>query len=224
MFLIDPMYLLFALPGLLIALWAQAYVSSSFKRYSRVASRGGLRGRDAARVVLENAGLSNVSIEQVGGKLTDHFDPRSKVIRLSEPVYASGSLAALGVAAHEAGHAVQHARGYLPAVARSAIAPIASLGSGAALPVFFIGFFFSIAELQLAGIFLFAGVALFQLVTLPVEINASRRALRALATTGALAEDEVPGARMVLTAAALTYGAALLQTLLILLYLISRRR
>jgi len=222
--LIDPMYLLFAVPGLLLGLWAQAYVKSSFAKYSKIRARSGFTGRDAARTVLRSGELTDVRVEPIPGSLTDHFDPRSKIIRLSEPVYDADSIAALGIAAHEAGHALQHDAGYIPAAIRSAIVPVASLGSGAAMPLFFVGLIFHFQALQLFGIFLFAGVAVFQLVTLPVEFDASRRALRALASSGALAEDELPGARKVLTAAALTYIAALLQVLLTLLYMISRRR
>ena len=222
--MIDPMYFLFALPGFIIALWAQGYVKSSFAKFSKVFARSGATGRDAANMVLRMGEVSDVTVEPVGGSLTDHFDPRSKVIRLSEPVYASNSLAAVGVAAHEAGHALQHDAGYIPAGIRSAIVPVASLGSGAAMPLFFIGLIFHFGALQMLGILLFAGVAVFQLVTLPVEINASRRALRALQSSGVLAEDELPAARKVLYAAALTYVAALLQSLLLLLYMLSGRR
>ncbi len=228
MLIFDPMYLLYVLPGFLLALWAKAYVSSSFKKYSKVLARSGMTGRDAAKTVLRSGELHEVRIEPIPGSLSDHFDPRDNTIRLSEPVYGRNSIAAIGVAAHEAGHALQHSTNYLPATIRSAIVPVASLGSGLAMPCFFIGLLLSRAPiggtLMTLGIVLFGFVALFQLVTLPVEINASRRAVRALAQSGALADDELPGARKVLTAAALTYVAALVQTVLVLLYMLSRRR
>ncbi len=227
-FFFDPLYLLYVLPGFLLALLAKAYVSSSFSKYSKILARSGMTGRDAAKTVLRSGGLHEVRIEPIPGKLSDHFDPRDNTIRLSEPVYGRSSIAAIGVAAHEAGHALQHAAGYAPATIRSAIVPVASLGSGLAMPVFFIGLLLSRAPiggmLMNVGIMLFGAVALFQLVTLPVEIDASRRAVRALATSGTLAEDEIPGARKVLTAAALTYVAALVQTVMVLLYMLSRRR
>ena len=236
---IDPLYIVLFIATLLISGAAQLYIRSQFGKWSGVRNSAGLAGVQVGERLVRDVDFggsrgsaTGISFKVVPGELSDHFDPRKRVIRLSEPVYASNSLAALGVAAHEAGHAVQHRMGYLPARLRSGIVPVASLGSSLALPVFFVGMILSSRAIELGGalqhlaILLFAGVALFQIVTLPVEFNASRRALAALATTGALTQEELPAARRVLTAAALTYVAALLQTLLVLLYLVmaSRRR
>jgi hypothetical protein len=229
-FMFDPTWLLYALPGLLIALWAQAKVSSTFARYSKVAARSGCSGAQAAHRIMQGAGLE-IDIEPVPGKLTDHYDPRKRRLHLSEPVYGGRSLAALGVAAHEAGHAIQHKTGYAPMALRQGIYPVVGLGSRAAMPLFFLGLILGGTRglpfgqtLMTAGIFLFIGVLVFQIVTLPVEFNASRRALRLLVSEGIVAQDEVPAAKKVLSAAALTYVAAVLQSLLILLYMLSRRR
>ena len=227
---LDPRYLIFALPGVLIALWAQAMVRGTFARYSKVPSGSGYTGAQAARAVLDANDLHDIGIEAVPGTLTDHYDPRARVLRLSEPVHGSRSLAALGVAAHEAGHAVQHSVGYLPMALRSAVLPVASLGSRLWMYVFFLGLImtgmgqvFGSMLMNLA-ILLFTGVILFQLITLPVEINASRRAAALLTNAGIVTEGEAEGAKKVLNAAALTYVAAALQGILTLLYLLSRRR
>ncbi len=226
----DPLYFLYALPGLLLALWASAKVKMTFSKYSRVATRGGVSGAWAARALLNAHGLESVPVEEIPGKLSDHYDPRAKALRLSSAVYRSNSVAAVGVAAHEAGHAVQHAENYWALAARMGIAPIARFGPGFAMFLFFIGMFLGRGgsglggTLQLAAIFLYGAVVLFAVVTLPVELNASRRALKLLSASGVLAEDEIPKARKVLNAAALTYVAAALQALLVLLYLVNRRR
>ncbi|MBE6538187.1 MAG: zinc metallopeptidase [Ruminococcaceae bacterium] len=210
-FYFDYTYLLL-LPALIFALWAQARVQSSYNKYNKVMTRSGMTGADAARMILDANGLTNVRIEQIAGNLTDHFDPKANVIRLSNAVYGSRGVAALGVAAHEAGHAVQYAENYSPMRLRASIIGITNIGSRLALPIFLIGLLFSY-ELALIGIALFSLTAVFQAVTLPVEFNASRRALEALDGSGRLDDDELKGAKKVLTAAALTYVAALASSL-----------
>ncbi len=225
-FYFDPTILLI-LPALIISIWAQVKVSSTFKKCSNVFTRKGLTGYQAARRVLDANGLTYVRIERVRGHLTDHFDPRQNVIRLSESVYDRANVAAVGVAAHEAGHAIQYAQDYSPIKIRASILPVTKYGSMLAMPMFFIGLLFAYGPLMLAGIILYSAVALFQLVTLPVEFNASSRAMKALEGLGVLVEDEPRYARKVLSAAAMTYVAALLTSLLTLLRLIilsNRRR
>lgn len=225
MILWDYTYLLL-LPAMIFALWAQARVQSSYNKYNKVMTRSGMTGADAARMILDANGLHHVKIEQIAGNLTDHFDPKANVIRLSNAVYGSRGVAALGVAAHEAGHAVQYAENYSPMRLRASIIGITNIGSRLALPIFLIGLLFSY-ELALIGIALFSLTAVFQAVTLPVEFNASRRALAALDASGRLDSDELKGAKKVLTAAALTYVAALASSLaqiLRLLLIAGRRR
>ncbi len=205
----DYTYLIFCLPPLLLAMWAQAKVKSTFAQYSKVASDRGMTGRDAARLILDANGLYHVPVTQMAGELTDHFDPKDNVIRLSDPVCNVRSVAAVGVAAHEAGHAVQHAVGYAPMKWRSALVPVANFGSNLAMPLVLLGIVLSFETLAYVGVILFSASALFQLVTLPVELDASRRALAALEGSGMSAEG-LNGAKKVLTAAALTYVAALL--------------
>ena len=205
----DYTYLIFCLPPLLLAMWAQAKVKSTFAQYSKVASERGMTGRDAARLILDANGLYNVPVSQINGELTDHFDPKDNVIRLSDPVCNVRSVAAVGVAAHEAGHAVQYAVGYAPMRWRSALVPVANFGSNLAMPLILLGIVLSFETLAYVGVILFSATALFQLVTLPVELDASRRALAALEGSGMSAEG-LNGAKKVLTAAALTYVAALL--------------
>lgn len=212
--------ILLVLPALFISIWAQIKVSSTYNKYSTVYTKGGLTGAQAARAILDKNGLSHVSIERVHGHLTDHYDPRTNVIRLSESVYNSTSTAAVGVAAHEAGHAVQYAKNYAPIKLRSAIIPVTRFGSMFAIPLFFIGLILASEPFMLFGILLYATVALFQFVTLPVEFNASDRAIAALDSSGMLTQDELVGARRVLSAAAMTYVAALLTSLLTLLRLL----
>ncbi len=224
-FYFDPSYVVL-IPAMIFALWAQAMVNSSFNKYNKVFTKHGMTGADAARLILDANGLRNVRIEQIAGNLTDHFDPRDNVIRLSQSVYASRGVAAVGVAAHEAGHAVQFAENYGPMKLRSAIIPVTNIGSKLALPIFIIGLLFSY-ELAMAGIVLFSLTAVFQAVTLPVEFNASRRALAALDGSGRLDDEELKGAKKVLRAAALTYVAALasaLSQILRLLIIANRRR
>jgi Zn-dependent membrane protease YugP len=212
--------ILLVLPALFISIWAQIKVSSTYNKYSTVYTKGGLTGAQAARAILDKNGLSHVSIERVHGHLTDHYDPRTNVIRLSESVYNSTSTAAVGVAAHEAGHAVQYAKNYAPIKLRSVIIPVTRFGSMFAIPLFFIGLILASEPFMLFGILLYATVALFQLITLPVEFNASDRAIAALDSSGMLTQDELVGARRVLSAAAMTYVAALASSLLTLLRLL----
>ena len=212
--------ILLVIPGFIISLWAQIKVSTTFKKYSKLNTVKGLSGYGAARRILDANGLSHVNIEQVYGELTDHYDPRANVIRLSESVYHATSPAAIGVAAHEAGHAIQHAKNYKPIVVRSKLVPVTNIGSAISMPLFFIGLIFSYYPLLIIGIILYSLVSIFQLVTLPVEFDASSRAMRVLESSGILNETELKASRKVLSAAAMTYVAALLTSLLTLLRLI----
>lgn len=212
--------MLIVLPGLLLAMLAQFKVNGAFRKYSQMRSRSGLTGAEVARRMLDQAGLGSVRVELVRGRLTDHYDPREQVLRLSDEVYASGSIAALGVAAHECGHALQHGEGYAPLGMRSAIVPIVGIGSNLSWPLFLLGLVFSWDPLMLAGIGLFALTVVFTLVTLPVEFNASSRALAALEGGGYLGGEELLGARKVLNAAALTYVASALSAILQLVRLL----
>ena len=207
---LDLTYLIL-IPAILFSLWAQARVKTTYARYSKAFA--GLTGQEAARMVLEMNGVTGVTIEQVAGELTDHFDPRTNVIRLSRGVYDVTSVAAVGVAAHEAGHAVQYAVGYGPIKFRAAIIPVTQIGSYLSWPLLLIGLLMGNETLAFAGVLLFAGVVLFQLVTLPVEFNAYNRALEALDASGYLQEEQLDGAGKVLRAAAMTYVAALAQAL-----------
>lgn len=224
----DPYYWMILVPAMLIALLAQLNVSATFNRYSRVASRRGLTGAQAAEAVLRAHGVYDVRIERVAGRLSDHYDPRSNVIRLSDGVYGSTSVASLGVAAHEAGHAVQYAQGYGPIKLRTAIIPVCNIGSQLSILLIVLGLIFYFPALFGVGVILFAVAVVGQVVTLPVEFNASRRAMASLRDTGLLEQEELRGARKVLTAAAMTYVAALLvsiaQLLRFLLAFGGRRR
>lgn len=215
----DPTYLLILL-GLAVTLLAQTKLKSTVAKYRRVRSHSGLRGCDVAQRVLRGAGITDVQVRPIQGSLTDHYDPRTKCVCLSEDVYDQTSLVAIGVAAHECGHAIQHAKGYAPLSFRSAIVPVANLGSQLSWPIFVAGLIFSLRPLLYAGILLFSLAVLFQLVTLPVEFNASARALQMLEGLGIVSAEEKSGARSVLTAAALTYVAALASSLLQLLRLV----
>ena len=232
---------LILIPAMIFAFVAQSKVNSTFNRYAKVYNRRGLTGAEAARRVLDANGLYHVSIERVRGRLTDHYDPKANVIRLSDAVYGSTGIAAVGVAAHEAGHAVQHAVGYVPIKIRAAIIPLTRFGSFLAMPLFLIGLLFSSGSylgygvgtmFMLTGILFFSFSTLFQLVTLPTEFNASARAMRALEDGGLLAADELPAdelpaAKATLSAAAMTYVAALatsLASLLRLILIFNRRR
>lgn len=216
----DWTYLVLVLPCIILALWAQHNVNSTFTKYSAVYSRRGITGAQAASIVLRRNGITNVRIEEIPGKLTDHYEPGANVIRLSNSVYHSTSVASIGVACHEAGHAVQYAKGYSPIRVRAAIIPLTRAGSALSLPLLLLGIILNSQNLAIFGIALFGLSTLFQLITLPVEINASRRALAAIQGAGILYDDEYPMARKTLTAAALTYVAALAVSLAQLLRLI----
>ncbi len=210
--------ILVLIPAILFALWAQMRVKSTYARYSK--EFAGLTGAEAARMVLEMNGVTGVDIKPIAGELTDHFDPRTNTISLSQGVYDVTSVAAVGVAAHEAGHAVQYAVGYSPIKIRTAIIPVTQIGSTLSWPILLVGLMLGSETLAMAGILLFCAVVLFQLVTLPVEFNASNRALDALSASGYLQPEQVTGAGKVLRAAAMTYVAALAQSLAQLLRLL----
>lgn len=223
----DSYYLVLVLPAILIAMAAQIMVKTTFRRYASVFSRRGQTAAQVARRILDDNGLQAVRLERVSGDLTDHYDPKANVIRLSDSVYNSASVASIGVAAHEAGHAVQHAVGYVPIKLRNAVLPVANIGSAAAMPIIVIGLLLSFEPLVSIGILLFSALVLFQLITLPVEFNASRRALATLRDSHILDGKELSGARRVLSAAAMTYVAAVLVSamqLLRLVLLTNRRR
>ena len=221
MFYFDTMYLVLVMPAFLFSMWAQHQVTSTFNAFSRQRTRKGLTGAEAAREVLRKAGVTGVRIEKVAGNLTDHFDPRGNVIRLSNSVHDVPSVAAVGVAAHEAGHAIQYANGYTPMKLRAAIIPITSVGSKLSIPLVIVGFIIGMSGLINLGILLFGTVVLFQLITLPVEFDASRKAIDLLCESGQLASDEIPATKKVLSAAAMTYVGALAVSLAQLIHLIS---
>lgn len=214
----DPTMIIM-IPAFLLAAYAQYKVQSTFNKYSRVRNMYGYKAFDVARKLLNQAGLYDVNIEMVRGNLTDHYDPRSRVLRLSETVYGSDSMAAIGVAAHETGHAIQHAERYFPLMLRNSIVPVANLGTSIAWPLLFIGFIIGFTQLIDIGIILFSAAVFFQLITLPVELNASNRALALLETNGLFTQDEVYPAKKVLQAAALTYVAAAFTMILTLIRL-----
>lgn len=223
----DPTYFLVII-GFIFAMLASTGVQIAFNKYAKVKSYRGYTGADAARKILDGNGLYHVKIEHISGNLSDHFDPKANVIRLSDATYNDTSVAAIGVAAHEAGHAVQHAVGYAPIKIRNSIVPVVNIASGLAMPLFLIGLLFAFPTLTNIGILLFSAALVFQVVTLPVEFNASRRAITILNQSAMLEDDELKGARKVLTAAAMTYVAAVISTALQLLRLVllsnSRRR
>ncbi len=218
----DYTYFLFMIPALIVSLYAQFKVHSTFSKYSKVRNTKGLTGADAATKVLMQHGITNVTVEHIRGELNDHFDPRTDVIRLSDSVYSSESVAAVGVAAHEAGHAVQHANGYSPMKIRKALVPVTNIGSTLSMPFIFIGLMLPVQYdfIVNIGIALFSLAVLFQLITLPVEFDASRRAIETLEQTDALYGEELEGAKKVLSAAAMTYLAATFTAILSLLRLI----
>ena len=228
MFFIDPLYLLLVLPAIILSIWASARVNTTFKRYADQYAKSRLTGADAARRILDRNGLRYVRVVQTQGHLTDHYNPKDETVYLSQSVYSSCSCSAIGVAAHEAGHAVQHAEKYVPIKIRAAIIPATNLGAKLSVPLVLIGLLLTYMvpenpELILfayAGVFLFSLTALFQLVTLPTEYNASARALKALDESGTLTREELGKAKKVLSAAALTYVAALLVSLMQLLRLL----
>ncbi|WP_215508774.1 zinc metallopeptidase [Peptoniphilus sp. EMRHCC_23] len=217
-------YLIYILPGFLLALYAQSKIKTNFDKYSRVSNREGLTGRSVAEMILKSHGIYDVRVDRVGGSLTDHYDPSHKVLRLSDPVYDSTSIAALGIAAHECGHAIQHHEAYAPLKFRNAIVPAANLGSNLSFFLIFIGLF-AFEPLIKLGIALFAITVLFQLLTLPVEYDASHRA-KVILANGVLSGEEMVGVERILSAAALTYVASLLTAIGTLLRFMSlgRRR
>ena len=218
----DPTYLIL-IPALIFAFWAQWKVQHTYQKWSKVRAANGMSGRDMALAIMRRNGISDVAVEEVGGVLSDHYDPRVRKVRLSSHNYREPSLAAMAVGAHEIGHVIQHHTGYFPLTLRSLMAPVAGFGSMLAFPLFFIGILFGGANARIfmdIGILLFTGAVLFQVVTLPVEFDASKRALAQLTTTGAIAPQEVASAKKVLDAAALTYVAAAAMAALQLLRLV----
>jgi len=220
----DPTYILYMLPGLVLSLLATAFVKSTFAKYSKVRCASGLTGAEAARAMLERNGITNVRIEHVNGFLSDHYDPGAKVLRLSDSVYGSNSLAAVGVACHEAGHALQDAEHYAAMGLRSALVPAANLGSKFSYWVILAGFLLQMTNLIYVGCFLFGAAVLFSIVTLPVEWNASSRAKVAMVRAGLLSNSERDAAGRVLNAAFLTYVAGAVSSLMTLLYYLSLAR
>lgn len=218
----DPMYLLFIAPALVLSLWASARTKSTFTKYSRVPAASGLTGAEAAQRLLEGAGLGEVAVRRTRGMLTDHYNPANKSLNLSEGVYGSRSIAAIGVACHEAGHAIQHALSYRWLGLRSALVPTAKIGSSLGYMVMLIGLFLSSTNMVLVGALLFSAVLLFQVVTLPVEFDASARAKALVGQYGIVSAQERQGIDKVLNAAALTYVAAVVSTLMTLLYFLFR--
>ena len=222
MFYFDPMYFVFLLPGLALSLWASFRTKSAFKKYSRVRSASGYTGAEAARVMLDREGLHDVTINRSHGFLSDHYNPATKSLALSETVYGANSIAAIGVATHEAGHAIQHARDYKPLGLRSMLVPTANIGSSLGYIVMFGGLMFSSAGIFMVGVILFSMVILFQVVTLPVEFDATARAKNLVVAHGIISAHEREGMDRVLNAAALTYVAAAVSSLLTLLYFLMR--
>ena len=227
---IDIYYIILVLPAVLVALVAQMMVKNTFSRYQSIGSIKGLTGYEVVRNMLDSNNLHSISIERVAGNLNDHYDPKKKVIRLSDSVYDSPSVAAIGVAAHEAGHALQYADGYFPIRIRSMMVPVTNIGSTLSMPLILIGLFSGVSPFIYIGIGLFSLVTVFQLITLPVEYNASNRALSTLKGLGILNENELKSSKKVLSAAALTYVASLLVSFMSLLRILlltrerSRRR
>ncbi len=205
---IDMTYIVLVMPALIFAMYAQSKVNTTFNKYRTVGNRRGYTGADVARKILDMNGLQSVKIERVSGNLTDHFDPRTNVVRLSDATHDSMSVSAIGVAAHEVGHAIQHAEGYAPIKLRNAIVPVVQIASYAAWPLAIFGIIFSFSKLATLGVIMFMAVVLFQTITLPVEFNASSRALKTLGNNAILDADELSASKQVLSAAAMTYVAA----------------
>lgn len=227
MFFMDQGYILFVLPAMIFALWAQSRVNSAYETYSRMYSKSGTSGYQVAATLLRNAGLDDVRIERIDGRLSDHYDPRKRVLRLSQGIYDSPSIAAMAIAAHEVGHAVQHSVGYAPLAIRNGLVPVVQFSSNAAFPLFFIGLFMNSEPLMTLGIIFFMGAVVFQLITLPVEYNASNRAVDMLQVSGHLSSGDLQPVGNMLNAAALTYVAgtavAIAQVLRLMLYRNRRR-
>jgi len=222
LFGIDPLYWIMMIPVLILSGIASWRVKSAYKKYSRIGSRSGMTGADVAAQILRQNGLSNVQVTETRGFLSDHYDPRKKVVRLSPGVYRSSSIAALGIAAHETGHAIQHARSYTPLTVRNLLVPVASIGSNLSWIIIFGGFLLGMMGLVKIGIVLFSVVVVFQLLTLPVEFNASARAKQILSSYGILSSGEMQGVNKVLSAAAMTYVAAAASAIMTLLYFLLR--
>lgn len=220
--LFDPLYLLAVLPALVLGLWAQSRVKANFNKYAKIATMRGVTGAQVARTLLDAHGLHDVRVEAAKGYLTDHYDPRSKTLRLSEATYRSPSVAAAGIAAHEMGHALQHAQGYAPLQIRSTLVPAVQFGTGIGPYLFMGGLFLQMTSLAWVGVILYAGATLFALITLPVEFDASNRAKALLVRQGILVGPEMEGVNKVLNAAALTYVAAAIQSIGTLLYFVLR--
>lgn len=218
----DPLYFLLMVPVFVIALAAQYSVKSKYKKYSRIPNTARMTGEQIARYILDSNGLYHVKVVMIGGELSDNYNPKTQVVSLSEGVYNSTSVAAIGIAAHECGHAVQHAEGYFPIKIRTAIIPICNFGSTLSIPLMLIGALMNNYYLIYAGIALFALISVFQFVTLPVEFNASKRAMATIKQSNYFFEEDIKGTRAVLTAAAMTYVAAFAQSLVQLLYYIIR--
>ena len=218
----DPVYFVFLAPAFVLSLWASVKVKSTFAKFAKVRSMRGITGAQAAAEIMRANGVHDVDIQPARGFLSDHYDPTKKVLRLSKDVYGGSSLSAIGVAAHEAGHALQHAERYSPLMLRNAIVPVTSIGSNLSMPLIFIGFFMGSLSLLKLGIVFFSLVVFFQLVTLPVEFNASRRALAAVTEIGIVSREEAVGSQKVLSAAAMTYVAAAITAVLQLLYFLMR--
>ena len=222
MFWYDYYYLILVVPALIISFIAQANVKKAYSSMAKIQNKKRLTGAEAAFRVLQFYGINNVQIQMTQGKLTDHYDPRANVIRLSPEVFSGSSIASVGIACHEAGHAAQHAQNYAPIRMRNAVLPVANIGSSAGFAIAILGYFMGLEIVVNIGVILFAAVVLFQLITLPVEFNASSRALKVISETNMLYEDEVPKARKVLRAAAMTYVASLLVSVMSLIRLILR--
>jgi hypothetical protein len=217
-FFFDPLYLIIAAPALIVMFYAQSKVRSAYGKYSRIRNMKGVTGLEVARILLRAYGLSKVRIQQAGGLLTDHYDPRNRILRFSGEVYASPSVAALGIVAHEVGHALQHHQGYILMKVRTALVPVANIGSYLGYIFFILGIIIGAVNLVWLGVFLFSGAVAFALVTLPVEFDASRKARLMLKGIGLISEEEEKATSAVLSAAALTYVAALLQAVASLFY------
>lgn len=224
MFYYDATYLIL-IPALIISFWAQTKINSAFDRYSRISTMKGITGAQVARMLLDSDGLYDVPVELVGGRLSDHYDPKNRVMRLSHEVFYGNSVASIGVAAHETGHAIQHKEKYAPLTLRNSIVPVVNIGSSFSWILFIGGMILGLPSLVQFGIFLFSGVVVFQLITLPVEFNASSRALRILDEKQILYKEELKGARAVLNAAAMTYvaGAIMAVSQLLRLLILSNR-
>lgn len=221
-YFVDYWYIILVIPAMIIAGIAQYKVKSSYNKFSKVLNSRGITGAYAAQAVLTHYGITDVRIEQVSGKLTDHYDPKAKVIRLSQGVYGASSISAVGIACHEAGHAAQHAENYVPIKIRTALVPVCNIGSHLGIPLALIGFFLGFEPLIVIGLVLYGAIFAFQVATLPVEFNASRRAIKVIEDTNLLYDDEIDGAKKVLSAAAMTYVASMLVALANLLRLILR--